>query len=226
MTVLPALTTTRPERADAFLDDMDRLSVRTIALFPTCFDAAARADLYRKLERKEGLRIPHVHLRSDCDGAEMEYLAERFGTEAFNIHPRASKHPFGEIPDRFKTLVFVENVETAPEAEEVAALGGVCPDYAHRENAGLFGRADYCARVDALLRAYPIGCCHVSAIRVGTPNAWAGQWDHHEYAELSDFDYLANYRGFFPKRWVSLELENSLEEQLAAAAYVADLASL
>ena len=223
MTIIPGLTTTKPERVPAFIEDLKRQGSRTIALFPTCFDAAARTDLYRELEAIPDLAIPHVHVRSDCGEAELEYLASRFRTEAFNIHPRASTHPFGAVPEKFRKRLFVENVDIQPDEAELEALGGLCPDFSHLENAKLFGRKAYVAAMTRLLGSYPVGCCHLSAIRVDVPNAWNAEWDHHEYASLQDLSYLATYRTFLPARWVSLELENPLEQQLQAIDYLTKL---
>jgi len=77
--------------------------------------------------------------------------------------------------------------------------------------------------MDRLFGRFPVGCCHLSAVRVGVPNQWSGQWDHHEFARLSDLDYLAVYRKRLPARWASLELENGLEEQLEAIDYLGGL---
>ncbi len=227
MTILPGLTSTRKDRIPAFLEDLRRLRVQTIALFPTCLSSEERASLYRDLEQIPGLRIPHVHLRSDCDAAEADYLVDRFGAEAFNIHPRASTHPFGAIPSRHASRFFVENVDLPPEYAEIAgadgegrALGGLCPDFSHLENARLQGRTAYVATMTDLFGRCAIGCCHLSTIRVGDPNEWSGEWDHHDFVALSDFDYLARYRDRLPAKWASLELENSLEDQLKAASYL------
>ena len=101
--------------------------------------------------------------------------------------------------------------------------GGICPDFSHLENARLQGRGAYVEATLRQLTRFPIGCCHLSAIRLGVPNAWAGEWDHHEFAALSDFDYLAAYRRFMPALWGSMELENSFEEQLEARSHIAEL---
>lgn len=225
MFILPGLTSTKKERIPAFVAALRRSSERRIALFPTCLSKVERTELYRELESLPGLRIPHVHLRSDCDLAEMSYLAQSFGTEAFNIHPRKSSHPFGRELGRFASRIFVENVDIAIEDAELelpagSAPGGLCPDFSHLENARLLGRASYVEATLRQLTRFPIGCCHLSAIRLGFPNAWSGEWDHHEFASLSDFDYLADYRRFLPGSWASLELENSLSEQLEARAYI------
>jgi hypothetical protein len=233
MVILPGLTSTKKERITAFVADLRRSSERRIALFPTCLSKAEREALYHELESIPGLTVPHVHIRSDCDEAELAYLSETFGTEAFNIHPRKSTHPFGRELGAFASRIFVENVDIAIEDAELeapagvapvgAAPAGICPDFSHLENARLQGRASYVETTLRQLTRCTVGCCHLSAIRVGYPNAWAGEWDHHEFASFSDFDYLAAYRRFMPTRWGSMELENSFEEQLEARAYISEL---
>ncbi len=233
MTILPGLTSTKKDRIPAFLADIRRHRLSAIALFPTCLTEVERAALYRELETIPGLRIPHVHLRSDCNETEIEYLSNRFGAEVFNIHPRATSYPFGPISLRHAPRFFVENVDLPPEYEEIAgsdglgperpALGGLCPDFSHLENARLQGRTAYVERMEELFGRCAVGCCHISTIRVGDPNEWSGEWDHHDFRSLSDFDYLAKYKGRLPPQWASLELENTLEEQLRAADYVAAL---
>ena len=231
MIVIPGLTSTKKGLISAFLEDMERFGVREIALFPTCLSPDERKALYRELEGFRRLRIPHVHLRSDCFTGEIEYLIQRFSVEAFNIHPRASTHPFGDVPAGFSGRFFVENVDVPVEEAELAgslgvALGGLCPDFSHLENARLQGRRSYVETTERLLKRYYVGCCHLSAIRIGDPNVWSGEWDHHDFKSLADFDYLAHYRAYMPKKWGSLELENPLEEQLEAIAYLTGLFSL
>lgn len=220
MELLPGLTSTKKERIPPFLEAMQRFETKRIALFPTCLTPGERRSLYQQLERFEGLAIPHVHLRSDADEAEMQYLSDRFGTEAFNIHPQASEHPFSNLPERFAKRIFVENTNIAPEDAEVRACGGLCPDFSHWENAKLMGRTAHTRQMDRLVRAFSSGCCHLSAVRPGNPNDYNGEWDHHEFSSLEDFSYLARYKEFLPRRWASLELQNSLEEQLSAVEYL------
>jgi hypothetical protein len=219
MIILPGLTSTKRERISNFIDDMGYYGVTTIALFPTCLDMDDRLFLYRQLESFSGAFIPHVHLRSDCTDKEIDYLSNRFGSQAFNIHPRASEHPFIKArPDQRKSI-FIENVEQIPEEAELEEYGGICPDFSHWKNALLFNKPAYSGFRDLFQRFRP-GCCHISAIRVGVPNAWSGEWDHHEFQDLSDFDYLSEFKDFLPSTWLSLELENPLSEQLEAIKYI------
>lgn len=222
MTILPSLTTTKKERVPAFLHDLQASSVRTIALFPTTLKPEERRQLYRKLEMIEGLMIPHVHLRSDCDDAEVGYLAYRFGTEVFNVHPAASGTAYVPQSNRWLKQIWLENADALPEADQLASYGGVCPDFSHWEAARRARDGEY-EGFDELVRQFPAGCCHVSAIREGDPNPWNGRTDHHHFRSVEDLDYVVRYREFFPPRWVSLELENSLEEQLAAVHHLETL---
>ena len=60
MIILPGLTSTKKERIPAFLADMRRRGVKSIALFPTCLTRSERQALYAELEDVPGLGIPHV----------------------------------------------------------------------------------------------------------------------------------------------------------------------
>jgi len=217
MTFLPALTSTKKERMGPFLEALGRTGVRTIALFPTTLKVDERRSLYGDLERIPGLAIPHVHLRSDCDDAEIGYLIHRFGTQVFNVHPVASGTAYVPESTRWLKRIYLENADALPEADQLEAYAGVCPDFSHWE-AGRRARDPGYEGFDALVRKFPAGCCHISAIRDGDPNPWNGRTDHHHFTSLSDFDYVDRYREFFPSNWASLEVENPLEEQLEAIA--------
>lgn len=220
MTILPGLTSTEPDRIPAFVADLRRSDVRAIALFPTVLDPAERNELYRDLAGIPGLTIPHVHLRTDFTAEEIRFVAEKFSTELFNVHPNKSRHPFGKVPGEYASRVYVENVELPPEDDELASLAGICPDYSHLESARVMGSVDYVNTVERQLERYPIGCCHVAGIRSGEPNAWNGGPDHHNFRSLADFDYMKRYADVLPARWISLELENPLLEQLEAARHL------
>ncbi|MFW6291751.1 MAG: hypothetical protein ACOC7V_05425 [Spirochaetota bacterium] len=220
MTILPGLTSTEADRIPAFVDALRRSDVRAIALFPTVLDPAERNELYRDLAAIPGLTIPHVHLRTDFTLEEIRFVAEKFSTELFNIHPQKSRHPFGEVPSEYVPRVYVENVEIPPEDDELASFAGLCPDYSHLESARVMGATEYVATVERQLERFPIGCCHVAGIRPGEPNAWNGGPDHHNFRSLSDLDYMARYADVLPDRWISLELENPFDDQMEAARYL------
>jgi hypothetical protein len=218
-TFLPCLTTTRRDRVGPFLADLARSEVRTIALFPTTMKPDDRWALYTDLERIPGLKVPHVHLRSDCPDDEVAWLADRFGTEVFNVHPAASNTAYVAESPRWLKKIYLENADALPGAEQLAVFAGVCPDFSHWEAARRARDREYDG-FDSLVRQFPPGCCHISAIREGDPNPWNGRTDHHHFVSLADFDYMTRYRDFLPPTWASLEVENPLAEQLTAIAHL------
>lgn len=221
---LPSLTTTRRDRVAPFLADLARSEVRTIALFPTTMKPEDRQALYAELLKIPGLKIPHIHLRTDCGDAEIAFLADRFGTEVFNVHPERSGTAFSPESSRWLKRIYLENSDALPEAEQLEAYAGVCPDFSHWEAAYRARDREYHGFAD-LVRRYPGRCCHISAIREGDPNPWNGRTDHHHFTSLADFDYLKAYREFLPPEWASLEVENPLDEQREAVAYLNALLS-
>lgn len=219
MTILPSLTSTRKDQIAPFLEALARSDIRTIALFPTTLKPEERTQLYGELESIGGLRIPHVHLRSDCTDEEIEWLARTFGTEVFNVHPAASQTAYVPGSSRWLKQIYLENADALPEAEQLETFGGVCPDFSHWEAARRVRDRAYDG-FETLVRRFPARCCHISAIREGDPNPWNGRTDHHHFTRLSDFDYLPRYKEFFPPDWASLEVENSLAEQREAIGYL------
>lgn len=221
MTILPGLTTTDRAGIPGFLAELRAGTAREIALFPTCLPPEERRELYAELERIPDLRIPHVHLRSEMGLAEIAYLSGRFGAEAFNVHSSRSSHPYVAEPGPFRDRIFVENSEVAPDEAELEGWGGLCVDFSHWKAAlveGLGGYEDFAG----LARRTKVGCCHVSAVRPGIRSPWGG-YDHHRYERVEELDYLVEFKEYLPGRWASLELENPLGEQLAAAERLAAL---
>lgn len=223
MNILVGLTTTRKECLGEALEDLRRLGLTSLALFPTALNPRERRDLYRELENSPVQEIPHVHLRSDMDEAEMAYLVERFQTRVFNIHSRHSAHPFPNPPRRYEKRIFVENSGAIPDREELTRFGGLCIDFSHWEHGRRVDSPEY-RDFAALAGDFPVGCCHVSAIRDQPTSPW-GTYDDHRFETVDQFAYLARYRAYLPDL-VSLELENLPSEQLRVREYLVRLLDL
>jgi hypothetical protein len=74
---------------------------------------------------------------------------------------------------------------------------------------------------DLLLEKYQVGCCHVSAypqLRYAFKRLWKRLGGHYMLG-VSELDYILPYQKYLPY-YISLELENSFEEQLEAKAYL------
>jgi hypothetical protein len=220
--VLPGLTTTDRKTWRNKVEEIDRLGIKQIALFPTCIDLDERKEMFNLLEKTSLERIPHVHLRDDFKEEEVGYLIKNYHTEVFNIHADLKNLRLLSF-NEYKNKFFVENqdrIETIF-CDMVDESGGVCLDVSHWEDYGAIQKNLGYEKFGKLLGEYFIGCCHISAIKNKIKKCKDGEWNYtsHVMNSLSDLDYVKKYVKYFPK-YVSIELENSLEEQLEIKKYL------
>ena len=227
---LPAITTlsakfkTSGNSWQDKIKEIDELGLKKIAIFPTCLSKEQRQEMYGLLEKTELKEIPFVHLRSDMSSEELEYLIERFKTQAFNIHTE-KQWPLDYNLSKHKSIIFVENAGFPLQGREIEKFGGVCLDFSHLENDRLLYPKRFSEQMDLLLQ-YKIGCNHIAAIgatRQLTEDGAYVAFDKHIFNALSELDYLKNYPKAFFSNYIAMELENSLEEQLKAIDYIIKL---
>ena len=228
MNILPTVTTISGMKWMDKIDEINRLELEEIAIFPTCLDAEKRKKLYGMLERSSVKRIPYVHLRCDMDIAEMEYLMRRFETKVFNIHT-SREFPFQCDYSKYAGLIYVENIYYPLDEEEIKKFAGICVDFSHLENDRLLYKEKYEHNV-SLIEKYKIGCNHLSAIKKETSHDDGSKYDRlnirydsHELGDLAEYDYLKNYPRRFFSDYLAIELENSIERQLEAKKYLEKL---
>lgn len=214
--ILLGLTTTPRSNWREKIQEIDQLGLEEIAAFPTFLKLEERKEYYALLEKTQLKNIPHVHLRDDMEDWEIEYFLTRWKTQVFNIHSCWQFFKFWENK-LWKERVFVENQSSVRgDFTEIANLcGGICLDFAHwksRENNFFNGYWNF----EKILKKFPIGCCHISAIRREKKFFWT---DDHHFRQLSEFDYLKEKIVYLPEL-VSLELENSFTEQLLVQKYL------
>lgn len=214
--ILLGLTTTPGSNWREKVKEIDRLGLEEIALFPTFLKPFERKELYSLLEKTKLKNILHVHLRDDMTEEEVKYFLNRWKTQVFNIHPYKQFLPFLK-EEVFKKIIFVENHTWIKKdfKKMINLCGGICLDFAHwksRKNNLFNGYWNF----EKLIKKYVIGCCHVSAIRKQNRFFWT---DDHHFKTLKDFDYLKEFKDYFPEL-ISLELENSFVEQLEVKKYL------
>ena len=211
--------------------EIDKLKIKKIALFPTVLDLEERKKLYMLLEKTGLESIPHVHLRDDdMDEKEVEYLLKRYKVKVFNLHPRSRAYAFLDRYPQYRQMTFVENLyrvvggEKFDEASfEKHNVAGICLDLAHLQSEKILFPKKYQKRIK-LLDKYPIGCNHISGIRK-IPFLWREKlvYDTHFVSKISELDYLKE----FPLRYfsdiISIELENSLAEQMKFREYIKNI---
>lgn len=229
MKILSSITTTgfAPFYSDwrEKIIKIKELGLKEFCFFPTCLDKKERKEAYGLLKKTKIKNISLVHLRTDMDFKEIEYLVNNFNVKAFNIHSQ-SEYPFiyDYSKSKYKNRIFIENVYKSLDEKEIKKFGGICLDFTHLENDRLLDNEKFNHNIK-VIEKYHIGCNHVSAFKKTTHIDEAGslRYDGHFVKNFSELDYLKNYPINYFSDFVALELENNLEEQLEMIKYINNL---
>lgn len=222
MRVIPSITTTKRDH-QLKLDEAKKLGLEEVCFYATGLLTEARKDFYKLLEASNIRKLPLVHLRSDMELWELDFLTEKFGTEVFNCHS-PKEYPLQYDLSKYKNRIYVENTIPVLTPEDIRDYAGVCLDVAHLENDRILRKDVYEQNLE-VIKSHRIGCCHVSGIgkkKLYDSAQKIEHYDLHFISKYSELDYLTDYKEYLPEI-VSLEMENSLEEQLKAKAYIEKL---
>ncbi len=220
--IFPSITTTPDSDWKEKIEEVIRLGLKEVSLFLTFLRKSERKELYKLLERTKIEKIPLVHLRSDMDLKELDYLKENYKTEVFNTHTER-RYPFLYNIDKYRDIIYIENSSLPLDEKEIKNFAGVCLDMAHLENKRLLDREMYKKEVE-VIEKYPCGCNHISCIKK-TPfkDKDKLKYDSHLLEDLSEFDYLKRMSTEYFSPLLNIELVNSIEEQLKARDYIIGL---
>lgn len=225
--ILLGLTTTPGSDWRTKILEIDKLQIKEIALFPTFLKKEDRFELYSLLSKTHVKSIPHVHLRDKMQEDELDYLVDKYNVRVFNVHGnddvikkyRSSK---------YRGMIYVENLEKINDEflRSLEVFSGICLDVSHWEDIGVVQGEKSYKKFEKLLETHKIGCSHVSAM---TKEAMFYEnyrtkenikfYSRHYMRDLSELDYLKKYLKYLPNL-VSIELENSFEEQLNIKSYL------
>jgi len=227
--ILLGFTTTPNSNWREKIKEIEKFQIKEVAFFPTFLKREERQELYQLLEKTCLERMPHVHLRDDMSEEEVSYFAEKFGTEKFNIHCNLRGFQFLKTISSFwGERIFLENQwEISDNFLEMLDLcGGLCIDFSHWEEFGHYKKNQGYGQFSSLAEKYQVGCCHISAVKkLGRVKKFLAvkmgllQIADHTFYQLDEFDYLMKYQTYLPDI-ISLELENSLEEQILVKNYL------
>lgn len=215
--ILLGLTTTPGSDWREKIEEINKFNIEEIALFPTYLKLPDRKILYNLLDKSKVKSIPHVHIREDFEIEEIDYLVKKYNVKVFNIHcDQKGLDAFNKCK-KYQKLSYFENqrIDNPDVFERYLGLsGGICVDFSHLDD-NIFTSKRNVKFINEWMKKYPIGCCHVSAIRRIL------FWSHsyHKFKKLSDLDYIIKYKEYLPEL-ISLELENSFEEQIKAREYL------
>lgn len=229
--ILLGLTTTRRSDWREKINEIIKYNIKEVSLFLTSIEKEERQELYGLLEKIKDLDVFHVHLRGDMNMDELDYLFEKYNIKAFNIHPEKSKYPHPIYIEKYKDIVYVENVEEAPSEKELYKYAGICIDFSHLEDFRLRKNNSYVEQMEKLLQKYKIGCCHISGIAVAPHDnedktmQGVKEYSTHYIKDISEVEYIKRYKKYLPK-YISIELENSFKDQLKVKEYLEKLINI
>jgi len=202
------------------------LKLKEVALFLTCVDLKERQELFVLLKKTGIKEIPFVHLRSDHDVRELDYLIKNYHTKAFNMH---TKREYAYFPDykKYKDMTYIENTCEPFDEKELREFAGICLDFAHLENSRIFEPQKYEHDV-ALIKKYGCGCNHISPAKDypffnNKEIRYPKNQSPHIMKDLSELDYLKRYPLSYFGEYLAIEMENSIKEQLEAKEYIVKL---
>jgi len=224
--ILVSITVTRGSDWRKKLEEVRELKLKEAAVFCTCLGKGARKEFYKLIE-KSGLKdIPLVHLRSDMTADELDYFVENYDTKVFCTHTKR-EYPFLHDISKYHNITGIENVYFPLDEEEIREFGGVCLDFSHLENARISTKDIFKHNVK-ILEKYPVIANHINPVKK-TPHTDENgylRYDTHFLDDLSEFDYIKNYPKKYFSRFLAIELENSIKEQLKVKDYLSNLINI
>lgn len=220
--ILLGLTTTPASDWERKCNEIKQFGIKKVALFPTFLNVEKRKELYMLLEKSGLETIPHVHLRGqDMEAWEMEMFEKKYKTEFYNVHQSDVDSP---VLDPYRSKLFVENQYKNFDESAFERCAGICADFSHMEDGRMWKNSLLSKMNHGVLDRHPIGCCHVSAVKLSkleVINKLLGV-SRHTLQELEEVDYMKKYKKYLPK-YISLELQNSFEQQLEVKEYLEKL---
>jgi len=223
--ILPTITTISNNLWRNKIEEAKKLKLKEVFVFLTALDKKERKELYKLLKETEIERIPFVHIRSDMELSELDYLVKNYETEVFNVHTE-KQYPFLYDYSKYKHMICIENVcAFRLDEKEIKNYAGICLDFTHLENVRLIDKKAYEHDI-RVLKKYPIKCNHISAIRkspFSKKESARLRHDCHYLEDLSELDYLKKYPANYFSRFIAIELENNIKEQLKIKDYIVDL---
>ncbi len=221
--LLPAITTIYNLKWQEKIAEVKKLKLKEICVFLTCLNSKKRRELYKLIKETKIKEIPFLHLRSDMELWELDYFVENYGTQIFNIHSQV-EFPLDYDYSKYKDSIYIENTSHPYNKEEIKNFGGICLDLAHLENGRISAKEKF-EHNTKIIKRYPIGCNHISAIKKTACANEIGKvtYDSHSLEDFSELDYLKKYPSTYFSSFIAIELENSITEQLKARDYIIHL---
>lgn len=216
--ILPTITTAFSADWRSMITEADELGLKRLCLFLTGLERHERDECYQILANSQIKEIPFVHLRTDMDVIELDFLSSRYGAKIFNVHVWADFQDFSQRCAGYMNQVYIENTHHMSEKDYMAAEAGPgwCLDISHWEDAKVCAYETYAGFAESLSRV-SCACGHISAVlkepRPDCDNEHLLEVSSHHASDFSEFNYVSSYQQYLSGVF-ALELDNPLSFQL------------
>jgi len=195
------------------LEEINKLKLKEVAVFLSCFDKEERDYLLKSLPESSIERVPFVHLRHDTNKQDIEFFIKNYGTKYFNIH-EDSFDILNQWKPYWGRLYLEMNYDNqVDENVKVKNIGGFCIDLSHFKASIDRGtkEAEYIlSRKDKI----KFSCNHLNGYDP------ISKKDKHTITDLKDFGYLTTLPKFVFSEIIALEVFNPIREQLEFREYL------
>ena len=196
------------------LKEIEKYKIRKIALFLEQFKTTQRKKIYKKLLKSNIKNIPLVHIRHDMTKDELIFLEKNFKAKCFTIHETSFRY----LPkwEGFHKKLYLEmNFDNRiPKNVKFGKIGGFCVDLAHFKAAEERWSKEFLFVMKRRKISKYFKCNHLNGY------SFKKNTDIHKIKSLKDFDYLKTLPEFLFGKYIGLETENSIKEQLKFKEYL------
>lgn len=216
--IYPCITTGPSQSWQHKIWECDRLGITAVSVFPTFLKLTERKKLYRALQKSDIKYIPHVHIRDDFQKWEMDFFFNNYNTQYFNIH----EHSFDDLHNypEYKKYIYLEYDynNRISKMVNLNSIAGLCIDLSHCWAAKNRSAKEF-NEISSNLESHIVGCNHL--------NGYSHKYrrDVHFITSKRQLDYLKE----IPKKYfgsiITLEMQNSIREQLQYRKYIVKLLS-
>ncbi len=218
--LLVSITGDKNEHYIDKIKEINERNISVVSLFLERFLPHQRDEIYKMLDESAVKEIPLVHARDDMKKDEFVFLSKKYNTQYFTIH----ENHFDILP-RWKGLenkLFLEmNTDNmVAENVKVEKIGGFCVDLAHFQKQKDMKTLDYKYVYDRRYYKGFFKCNHLSGY------SFSRKKDLHYVESEKDFDYLRFLPIFLFGDVISIEIDNSISEQISFSKYIYDILSI
>lgn len=206
--LLVSITGTKESDWKSKLKEIENKKIKKIALFLECYPSSQRKKIYKALLSSNVKNIPLVHIRNGMKREELKFLEKNFKTKCFTIHESSFKY-LKNWKGFYKKLFLEMNKDNKiPSNVDVSKIGGFCIDLSHfKSEEEIWSKEfEYIIRREKIHRYFK--CNHLNGYDYKTNS------DLHTITSLKQFSYLKTLPKFLFGKYIALETNNPIEQQL------------